>query len=282
MQLNPRENFVIARGLEDPSDSTTYYLQAVIRNALTDAIIDTVNLTDNGNRRFTKSWQAPADVSGNGLYILVTISVYTDAGYSVRSGNYGDSFTEYLVQNRLTIATVGGGSGGDSPDIDYKKIQTMINSAVAGIKIPQPTPQVDLTDVKTALVALLSAVSSIRMPDNSKQIIDRVVSNLTAIHKSLSEAITAQPKFEKTDLLSVLSQLASQKTTLDSHTKMMQTLDVQELQTQVNQLFDRIKEFFTGDVNDIKAAIADLKASYDNIAYTTLKGQMGNNQPNKQ
>jgi hypothetical protein len=61
LQLEPQQEFVLARGLEDHTDSTTYYVRAVVRNAKTDALISTVNLTDNGNRRFTKAWMTPAD-----------------------------------------------------------------------------------------------------------------------------------------------------------------------------------------------------------------------------
>src|SRR5574337_612585 len=100
MQLEPREYFTIARGLEDYTDSTTYYVRAVIRNARTDALIDTVNLTDNGNRRFTKAWQVPADPSGLGFYIIVTTTVYTDSGYTTKAENYLERFEEHLVQNR--------------------------------------------------------------------------------------------------------------------------------------------------------------------------------------
>src|SRR5258707_3851150 len=101
MQLEPLEDFTIARGLEDHTDSTTYYVRAVVRDAKTDALLATVNLTDQGDaHRFSKKWQIPADQTGQGYYLLITTSVYTDSGYTTKSSNYGDKDETYLVMRR--------------------------------------------------------------------------------------------------------------------------------------------------------------------------------------
>ncbi len=54
MQLNPHEQFTIVRQIEDHTDSSTYYVRAVVRNAKPDALLATVNLTDQGSRRFSE------------------------------------------------------------------------------------------------------------------------------------------------------------------------------------------------------------------------------------
>src|SRR5438552_2121522 len=131
LQLNPLEDFTIARGLEDHTDSTTYYVRAVVRNAKTDDAIATVTLDDKGDgHRFTKKWQVPADQTGLGFYILVMTSVYTDSGYTTKSPNYGDKYETYLVQSRMNPVI-------DVPQIDYKGIRKMIQEELDSRK-PAP------------------------------------------------------------------------------------------------------------------------------------------------
>ena len=143
MQLNPRENFTIVRQIEDHTDSNQYYVRAVIRNAKSDAIIqvggnDYLNLTDRGNQRFSASWLVPNDVSGQGFYISILTSVYTDLGYTTKSQNYGDKIDVYLVQDRFNQNL--GGTGGGS-DIDYKRIRKIVKEVVSEIEIPEPLEQ---------------------------------------------------------------------------------------------------------------------------------------------
>lgn len=128
MQLHPRETFTIVRQIEDPTDPTTLYVQATIRNAKTDALLATLQLEDKGSQRFTKNWQVPADVSGQGFWISIVTTVYTDSGYSTRSPNYGEREQSWLIQQRevfnpnYPIPT--------GPDISYKKIESIVESVV--------------------------------------------------------------------------------------------------------------------------------------------------------
>jgi len=135
LQINPQEYFPVVRQLDDPYDTGTYYVRAIIRNALTDAIIDTLDLTDNGNQRFSKRWQAIADVSGLGTYITIETTVYTDSGYTTKSERYSLETREHLIQKR-TNPTIDGGGGG--VDIDYKKIkQLMVDCIQEYVKLPK-------------------------------------------------------------------------------------------------------------------------------------------------
>lgn len=106
--LQPQKSFTVVRQIANHTDSGTYYVQAVIRNAYTDAIIDTLQLTDRTGQRFSKNWQVPADPSGEGFYISIVTSVYTDTGYSTKSENYGDEENTYLVQERVLSGKGGG------------------------------------------------------------------------------------------------------------------------------------------------------------------------------
>src|SRR5947209_2026571 len=107
--LHPQNSFTVVRQIANHLDTDTNYVRAVIRNAYTDAIIDTLDLTDKGSQRFSKNWQVPADPSGQGFYISIVTSVYTDSGYTTKNPNYGDEENTYLVQDRVPLARHGGG-----------------------------------------------------------------------------------------------------------------------------------------------------------------------------
>ena len=132
MQLHPRENFTIVRQIEDHTDSNTYYIRAVIRNAKTDALITTINLTDQGSRRFSKSWLVPADVSNQGYWICILSSVYTDSGYTTKSPLYGDKMDTYLVQERQIFNPNYPLPTGQ--DIDYRRIEKIIENLKVTVK----------------------------------------------------------------------------------------------------------------------------------------------------
>ncbi len=155
MQLNPREYFTVVRGLPDHTDSTTYYVRAVIRNARTDVLITALDLVDQGDgHRFLKEWQVPADPSGLGFYISITTSVYTDSGYTTKAANYGDQYDTYLVADRSNPNVYHGG-GGES--IDYRKIRQIL-------KEERPAP-VDLEPITHSIKLLQEQISGIVLPD---------------------------------------------------------------------------------------------------------------------
>ncbi len=83
--LQPQKSFTVVRQIANHLDSATYYVRAVIRNAYTDELIETLDLTSRGSQRFSKNWQVPADPSGEGFYISIVTSVYTDSGYTTKS-----------------------------------------------------------------------------------------------------------------------------------------------------------------------------------------------------
>lgn len=114
--LQPQNYFTIVHQIPNHLDHSTYYVQAVIRNAFTDAIIATVNLTDKGGQRFKYDWPVPADPSGQGFYVSIVTSVYTDSGYTTKSENYGDDENTYLVQERVLLRMPGGQGGMDTYD----------------------------------------------------------------------------------------------------------------------------------------------------------------------
>jgi hypothetical protein len=147
LQLSPKEQFTIVRQLEDSSDSNTYYVKSVIRDAKTDDIIDTVYLTDKGTQRFSKVWEVCADPSGRGRFIVITSYVYSDAGYTTLSNIYAARGDTYLVETRWNYG-IGGHGGG--MDVSYKKIREIVQEEINKI----PKTEVDFSDVLLAIKAI--------------------------------------------------------------------------------------------------------------------------------
>ena len=132
--LQPQVAFPLVRQIANHLDSETYYVRAVVRNAQ-GVTIDTVALTSQGNQRYQTSWQVPADPSGQGAYISIITSVYTDSGYTTKSPNYGDEENTYLIFDRVMPAMRGSGAGADSRTI------RRIVEEVIDAKIPKPEPE---------------------------------------------------------------------------------------------------------------------------------------------
>ena len=198
--LQPGNSFTVVRQISNHLDTDTNYVQAVIRNAYTDAIIDTLQLTDKGSQRFSKNWQVPADPSGQGFYISIVTSVYTDSGYTTKNGNYGDDENTYLIQDR--VMRLGGGGG-----VDAYTVRRIVSEEIAKIPAPEPVKipkakeyQMRWDDVLGALERLQRAVKAI--PTETKD--DAPV--LAAL-EDVKQAIASKEVTPATDLDPVLSKL---------------------------------------------------------------------------
>ncbi len=261
MQLEPFEKFALFRGLENHLDATTYYVRAVIRNGKTAALIATVDLTDNGNREFSKEWEVPADVNGNGFYITITYSVYTDAGYTTKSDNYGDKYEEHLVLHRITENRTPGG-----PDINYKKIQKMIDDSVSKIKFPDP----EKVDLKPVLKAI--AENKVEIPPQKEVDLSALVTGLTAIQTHLVE-MRARPKFEKTDISPLFDMYH------DLHAEVEKINLPTGIKAELNGILEKVKTFFDADMEEIKGYFKEISEYLKSIQYLIPK--TGDNQPLK-
>lgn len=120
LPLHPNNQFTVVRQIANHLDTDTNYVRAVIRNAYTDAIITTLDLIDRTGQRFSKNWRIPADPSGQGFYISIVTSVYTDSGYTTKNANYGDEENTYIIQDRVVSR---GGSGGG---IDSRTLRRVV------------------------------------------------------------------------------------------------------------------------------------------------------------
>lgn len=219
MILNPGENFTVVRQLQDPSDVGTYYVQAIIRNALTDAILATFNLTDKGRQRFSKAWQVAADPVGLGYYVDIETRVYTDADYTVLSDNYGQINTTFLVDNRFRSLNAGGGSSGD---VDYKKIRKIFKEVLGEFEFNFPT-LADIGKVFKGGLNFGEILDSVRGVARQATGIGAAVARVEARKdpelnvdlKPVLSAIEGLPRFEKADFTPVLEAVEGLKSVVE-------------------------------------------------------------------
>lgn len=261
MQLTPREFFTIARGLEDHTVLTTFYVRAYIRNARTDELLDTVDLVDSGDHhRYSLPWQVPADVSGQGFYILITTSVYTDAGCTTKSTTYGDRYDSYLVMDRVNANLVGFGGGSD---VDYKKIQKMITEAVAKIpacekpEMPEPIEIAPIIEMLGQIKEMCVSMKEKEMPEVD---LTPVISGIRAIENKINidEAMENNSRCLK-DIGETIDQ-----TLLEKQEKFSEAI------TTVETMLETIKNFFGPEVEGIVKGIDDLKKSFDEIQHVVI------------
>lgn len=211
--LQPRETLPLVRVLTDPTDSTTYYVRAVVRNAKTLVTLTTLTLTDNGNRIFSNNYLVPADPSGRGFFIAVTTQVFTDAGMTTPSA-YNDETETYVIYDRMSFAHaisnyLGAQLAGDGLDIDYKKIGKMLAeiSTESLAKILKEIETVkkavkDSETEKTDLEPVLSAISEVKNAVQDLDIPEFEPTDLQPVLESIQTVLTAVGgiKFEQKDL----------------------------------------------------------------------------------
>lgn len=158
--LEPQEQFTIVRQLADHTDPTIYYVRATVRDAKSDSLIARVPLVNKGENRYSKPYEVPADPTGLGFYISIATEVFTDAGYTTKSNNYGDEIETYKIQH----TSRGGSGGGGGASVDYKKIKDILVSEIETIKIPKPE-KIDFSTIIKKLSTLQTKVEDIRFPE---------------------------------------------------------------------------------------------------------------------
>lgn len=207
MILQPLNSFTVVRQIPDHTDLSTNYVRAVIRNAYTDAIIATLNLTDQGSQRFSKNWQVPADSSGQGFYISIVTSVYTDSGYTTKNTNYGDDENTYLIQDRLLNQR-----GGGRASLDAYTVRRIVQEELD--KLPKPDP-VEIPPQKEYEMRWDEILAAIKAIDTKTESIPTEKTDLQPVIDAIERAQQAIEEKEvtpPTDLSPVLSHLDQGKT----------------------------------------------------------------------
>lgn len=194
MQIRPGSQVYVSYLIPNPSDSNVYYPQAVIKNTQTGAIIATVNLVQDASEliRYTGSFTAPADSTGNGYYMDSVAIPYTDSGHTTPSMNYGADMVTYFVWQSPPYY-----GGGDVSIIDYDQIGTLLDARFAllpkaekskQIKFPDiPIPEkVDLAPVLAGFGPVSQAISDLHesvrnLPEPEKIDLSPVINKVTEI-----------------------------------------------------------------------------------------------------
>jgi hypothetical protein len=206
MQLIPSRNFTVVRQIGNHTDTATYYVRAVIRDAYSDVILDTLDLTDKGGQRFKKDWLVPQEPSGLGKFISIVTSVYTDSGYTTKSENYSDEENTYLWAV-LNMNTGGGIGAMQSEKFNYRRIEEIVGKAIEtipSVEIPEPKdipePIMRWDEVLSMLSDVKVAIASI--PTETKDDAE-VLSKLEEISKLVNEKEVTP----ETDLKPILDKL---------------------------------------------------------------------------
>lgn len=238
MILRPQQTKPIARQIGNHLDSNTYYVQAKVRNSLTDELLATVNLTDKGGQRFTGEWLVAQDQTGLGFDVDITTSVYTDSGYTTKSANYADETNEYRVE---VLQTSFGGGGG--MDIDYKKVREIIKEELEKLSFPAT----DTSELDKLLRKVLTRVNV--LPDTT--------ADYSENFDEIKSKIDSQEKPEKVNLepiIQSIDRMAQAHAEVLSDTKnSIESIDLRTTGKTMKELAEKVDEAF-----NLKKALKEL------------------------
>ena len=270
--IQPREYFPITRLLIDPLDSATYYLRAVIKNAKTGSTIDTVSLPQISGRYYGTTWQTPADSTGRGLFLLITVEVYTDSGFTTRAENYYDEVQMYLVYDRFNfvqglatqISALIGPVGGE--DIDYKKLEKILRKCLKdGIKFPEQKAS-DLKPVLTAIAAVDRKVDKIptEKVEQKEADLKPVLTALESGLKALGEAVAKIPTEKANlDLAPALEAFKELRDILEVKGNLESLDDLLKLPATLAEIAEKIDETMPG----VKAQLESVEGSVKDFVF---------------
>ena len=205
MILSPLREFSVVRQIANHLDTGTYFVRAEIRYAYTDELITRVPLILKGDQRYSANWRTPADVSGFGTWVSIITSVYTDAGFTTKSENYGDEANTYLVRDDLSPAMKGGGGG-----LDMRTTRRIIAEEIEKIKFPEQEKVVfpkqkeydnKFNELSKGLEDIKALVGSLPAENNDLR-------PLMIRLNELAQEVKTKPVTPKTDLTPILEKLS--------------------------------------------------------------------------
>jgi hypothetical protein len=228
--------------VSDPSDTATYYVRAVVRDSVSGAILATLDLEDKTGQRFAYNYVAPADRSGQGKYIDVTTTVYSDAGYTTRTGIYADENETYLVKSDTQL----GGGFGMGEGVSYKEIRKIIKEELEKIEMPEMPEMKEAKDLTPEMQAMetriMGRIDAIEIPRPERVDLNPILAGLDEITNTLLVAIDNKEVTPETDLNPVL--------------EMVQQLPIQELM----DVYQQAKE-----MTDTLNAVVENQAELDQL-----------------
>lgn len=157
MILEPNTPSSLDFSINNPSDTATYYIQAVVRAVVANKVIGTYNLSLITGQYYRAPWTTPVDNSGVGYEIVIIFSVYTDAAYTQLSAIYGATMQKYVVRH-LASQNLGGFTRGGQEGVDYKKLEKLIRSIISELPPPKELEAYDDMPVMQSLHELRALV----------------------------------------------------------------------------------------------------------------------------
>lgn len=259
LQVTPQRNLPLVWHSADPNDTDTLFVQAVVKDASTLAVLSTVNLTDNGSQLFSGSVTTPPDTSqtGTGRWIIVVFTIFSDSGYTTPSLNYARVTETYLVKTLINANQLYGGGGSS---IDYAMLKKLVGEVLdekkTPIKFPE-IPKVDLANFKKELLTdvkniVESIVGGIPTPEKPEKV---DLSSLDSGLKTVIKEITSRPKFQPTDLSGLVMKI---------HTAMNEMMTMHEdNKKEMLKYFEKFKEEIINSISDENAKLKLLNGIRD-------------------
>ena len=255
MQLFTQQNFTIVRQIPDHTDATTYYVQAVIRNARTDVTLATLNLTNKGSQRFKSDWKVPADPSGEGFYVSVITSVYTDSGYTTKASSYGDDENTYLITDRKKSGAGGVNLNVGQGSLSIRDIRDVIKEEIQKAK-PEPVKkevqkEVDLSEILKAIKVVENKIEPVSIP---KVDLEPIKASLVSLKRSI-EAI----EIPEVDLEPLMSKMGDVGDNNDVSASEMRDLLKEASVMIINQIGDKIEKILAKTTIKVNPTGVELK-----------------------
>lgn len=178
-----------------PTDTTTYFVQSVLRDTASGAILQTINLKQDATYlyRYTGQFKPVSDPSGLGRYIDITVIPYTDSGHTTPSQNYAALQLNYVVLQPW-IPTLGAGGGGS---IDYEKLRLTIAEVVEekskGTVFPE-IPEVQYDRIESLLREALDTTGNGLSANVQKGIsgVNKTLGDIRKEHLSSNESLRGE------------------------------------------------------------------------------------------
>lgn len=209
--ISPSEPIDIVRTLKDPSDTSTYYVQALIRRSTDGSTITTIKLAFQATRFYSTRWLSFATP---GTQFIITTKVFTDSGYTTQSLNYEEESQGYKIQFIPTAYPfVGGGGGsGGGEKIDYGKIRTIVEE----IETEHEKEEKEILPFNYAPIFSGFELLAVKFK-NALDSIERKIpvfkeTDLSKVHQGIDKvykAITAIPPQKNIDFTEVMDTLSS-------------------------------------------------------------------------
>lgn len=260
-QLQPQEVFTIVRVLELTDDTDTNYVQAVVTNSKTGVVLKTINLTDQGSRRFTGEYTIPEDVGNEGYYIDISTTIYSDSGYTTNNTNYGEDNKTYQVQQRWNsfFGSGGGvetGSGFQLTGSDVRKqVRKVLKEELKKLKFPEfEQKDVDFSSVLFAINEVLATVQNI--PEPEKLDISPTLAEITSLKSELMKAISDKEVTEMPDLQQIIDGNSNENANMSADFKQALRLLLDGRKDRDDKILNFMKQ--TGDRFDVSDKVRTL------------------------